>query len=92
MSTNCYRPAKASRAFLISSAFNRSVIAILSAGEKDREDTEGTKLEIKEQSLKTAEPKWEHKSGGFNAKKLKAKFKLLPLSVNVSENVLVVRK
>lgn len=34
---DCYGPAKASRAFLISSAFNRSVIDILSAGERERE-------------------------------------------------------
>lgn len=43
---NSYWPAKASRAFLISSGFSRSVITILCPGERDREDMKGTKFGI----------------------------------------------
>lgn len=43
---NSYWPAKASRAFLISSGFSRSVITILFPGERDGEDMKGTKFGI----------------------------------------------
>ena len=63
---NAYRPAKASRAFLISSAFSRSVIGILSAGGRrgvretvgDREDTKSTKWEMKERYFKGLNCRW----------------------------------